>query len=296
MAPTETADVLIVGGGPAGLAAALWLGRHRFNTVIADRGEHRNRWVHASFGYLGFDGQPPNAILDAGRAELARYRSVRLLTTGVRGVHRHGEVFRADLDVGTLECSAVIFATGINDGVPALPGLREHYGVGVFVCPLCDGYETQGRRVVVLGAGGGVGPFAAELLQWAERVTVVPLGEEAHANEMPAGIHLAPTAAAGVIGSERVEGVELIDGSSVACDAIFLRSVKVPLTDMAAALGCDLDADGLVAVDDDGCTTVANVYAAGDCTRGPQIVQVAAAEGARAGLKCAQRLMAERQP
>ncbi|MEY2396997.1 MAG: hypothetical protein QOJ00_171, partial [Actinomycetota bacterium] len=276
MASTETADVLIVGGGPAGLAAALWLGRHRFDTVVADRGEHRNRLVEASFGYLGFDGQPPQAILDAGRAEVGLYPSVRLITTGVRTVHRHGDAFRAHLDVGVFECAAVIFATGINDGVPALPGLREHYGAGVFVCPLCDGYETQGRHVVVLGDGNAVGQFAAELLQWAARVTVVPLCEDVEANEMPSGVHRAPSAAACVLGTDRVEGVQLVDGSSIACDAIFLYSVKAPLTDLAAALGCDLDADGLVAVDDDGCTSVGRVYAAGDCTRGPQIVQVAA--------------------
>jgi thioredoxin reductase len=287
-------DVLVVGGGPAGLAAGLWLGRHRFDTVIADRGEHRNRGVEASFGYLGFDGRSPRDILDAGVEELRRYPSVQLVTSGVRTVHRDGDGFCAELDDRIVRSSSVIFATGVSDGVPPLPGLRDHFGTSVFVCPLCDGYEVRDRHVAVLGAGGAAADFAEELLRWTSRITIVPLAGEAPTGDVPDDVTVATHSASEVIGADRLEGVKLEDGTTVACDAIFLRSPKAPHTDLAAHLGCDLDADGLIVTDDDGCTSIPDVYAAGDCTPGPQIVQVAAAKGARAGLRCAQTLMSRR--
>jgi thioredoxin reductase len=292
---SERVDVVIIGGGPAGLAAALWLGRHRFRTVVADRGEHRNRHVDATFGYLGFDGAAPAELLAAGRRDLERYPDVRLLECGARSVHRHNGEFAVELDDGVVAASALIFATGVRDAIPPLPGLRHHYGKAAFVCPLCDGYEVRGQRVAVLGAGGTAGAFAAEMQQWASDVTIVPLGEERPDDELQDSTRLATAPAVAIVGTERVERVELADGSSVECDALFLRSETRGVTDLAAHLGCETDDEGLLVVDADGQTSVQHVYAAGDCTPGPQIVQLAAAEGARAGLHCAQTLMAMRQ-
>jgi thioredoxin reductase len=182
----------------------------------------------------------------------------------------------------------------VRDVVPPLAGLRDHYGTSVYVCPLCDGYECREQRVVILGAGGSVGAFAQELLQWASSVVVVPLGDERPTDALPDGVTCTDHPATAVHGSSCVERVELKDGSIVPCDAIFFRSETIPATDMAADVGCDLDEDGLVIVDADGRASAPDVYAAGDCTPGPRIVQVAAAEGARAGLQCAETLMARR--
>jgi thioredoxin reductase len=290
MSEHDVVDVVVVGGGPAGLAAALWLGRNRLRVLVADRGEPRNRWVDATFGYLGFDGAHPDALLDAARKDLVRY-DVAVVGAGVRSVHRVEGSFSVDLDDRRVTCASIVFATGVADVVPPVPGLAEHYGTGVFVCPLCDGYEVRDRSVVVLGAGGAVGGFATEVQRWAGTITVVPLGDESPSDDIPDDVELATAPAASVAGSSSVEGVVLADGSTVPCDAIFLRSATVPVTDLAAHLGCDLDDDGLIVVDPDGATSVDGVFAAGDCTPGPQIVQVAAAEGARAGLRCAQALV-----
>ena len=288
-------DALVVGGGPAGLAAALWLGRLRCRTLLADRGEPRNRWVDASFGYLGFDGQPPDALLEAGRKDLSRYAEVQQVTTGVRMLHRDGACFVAELDEGRVRAASVVLATGVVDAVPPLEGLREHYGRQVFVCPMCDGYEVREQRVAVLGAGGPAGAFAEELLRWAAHVTVVPLAEEAPTDEMPRAVTLADAPGRAVHGADGDAVVlELLDGRRVDCDAIFLRSETTGVTELGAHLGCDLDDDGLFVVDGDGRTSVTGVYAAGDCTPGPQLVQLAAAEGARAGLQCAQEVAARR--
>ena len=107
-------DVLVVGGGPAGLAAALWLGRHRLTTLVADLGEQRNRFVEASFGYLGFDTANPTDLIDAGRAELARYPSVELRTTGVRA-----EPFGAS-DLTAIELYLAWRANGLKVETPAV--------------------------------------------------------------------------------------------------------------------------------------------------------------------------------
>jgi thioredoxin reductase len=149
----DVVDALVVGGGPAGLSAALWLARHRCRTLVADRGEPRNRWVDVSHGYLGFDGEPPAALIRAGRSELRRYPEVELASTGVRSIHRIDRGFEAELDDRRLRTAAVVIATGVADVVPPLDGLWKHYGKHVFVCPLCDGYEMRDRPVVVLGAG-----------------------------------------------------------------------------------------------------------------------------------------------
>jgi thioredoxin reductase len=292
---TETVDALVVGGGPAGLSAALWLARHRFRTLVADKGEPRNRWVDATFGYLGYDGRPPDALLDAGRAELGRYAEAQHVPVGVRSLHRADGHFEAELDDRRVRAGTVVIATGVVDAVPPLAGLREHYGKHVFVCPLCDGYEVCDRTVAVLGAGGNAGAFGTELLRWAEQVVVVPLGDELPSDAIDVPVRLAAAPASSlVVGPDGVVGLELQDGDRVECDAVFLRSEVTGVTDLAVHLGCELTDEGLVQVDDDGCTTVECVYAVGDCTPGPHLVQVAAAEGARAGLHCAQRLMANR--
>ena len=283
-------DVLVVGGGPAGLAAALWLGRHRLTTLVADLGEQRNRFVEASFGYLGFDTANPTDLIDAGRAELARYPSVELRAKGVRAVHRDGDSFRAELDDGRVCASALILASGVRDVVPRLPGLDRHFGSSVFVCPLCDGYECRDQDVVVLGAGGPMGAFAEELLQWTPSIVVVPLGDERPVDALPEGVRMTERPAAHVIGTDRAEAIELDDGTRIDCGAIFFRSDTIPATEFAIHLGCDIDRDGLVVTDAEGRSSIEGVYAAGDCTAGPRIVQVAAADGARAGLACAQAL------
>jgi thioredoxin reductase len=293
MVEAQDVDALVIGGGPAGLSAALWLARHRCRTLVADRGEPRNRWVDASYGYLGFDGAPPGALLEAGREELARYDEAELAPVGVRAVHRSDGGFDAELDDRRVRARAIVIATGVVDDVPPLEGLRRHYGKQVFVCPLCDGYEQRDRRVAVLGAGGTAGAFAQELLQWATEVTVVPLGDERPSDVVEPPVRQAPARALEVVDdADGIAGLTLVDGQHVDCDAVFLRTEHTAVADLAVHLGCQLTDEGLVRVDAHGRTTVDCVYAAGDCTPGPQLALLAAAEGARAGLHCAGQLSA----
>src|SRR4051794_35051211 len=284
MVEAQDVDALVIGGGPAGLSAALWLARHRCRTLVADRGEPRNRWVDASYGYLGFDGAPPGALLEAGREELARYDEAELAPVGVRGVHRADGGFDAELDDRRVHARAIVIATGVVDDVPPLGGLWRHYGKQVFVCPLCDGYEQRDRRVAVLGAGGPAGAFAQELLQWAKEVTVVPLGDERPTDVVEPPVRQAPARALEIVDdADGIAGVTLVDGRRVECDGVFLRTEHTAVADLAVHLGCELTDEGLVRVDADGRTTVDCVYAAGDCTPGPQLALLAAAEGARVG-------------
>lgn len=288
------ADVLVIGGGPAGLAAALWLGRHQLRTVVADNGAPRNRAVDTAYGYLGFDCAAPDDLLQAGRRELQRYPTVTLEPVRITGVTRTESRFRAEMSNDErIEVNALIIATGVVDEIPAVPDLDRHYGKSVFVCPICDGHELRDKTVVVLGASGPAGAFASEVLQWASQVTVVPLGDEAPADALPAGVVLSGSPAASIGGDAVLDCVRLADGSSVLADAVFVRADVAPRTQFAADLGCLLEADARIAVDEDGRTSVDGVFAAGDCTPGPQIVQVAAAKGVRAGLACAAYLLAK---
>jgi thioredoxin reductase len=301
-------DAVVVGGGVAGLAAATWLGRHRRRVLVVDRGEPRNRWVDEAHGYLGLDGIGPAELIERARRDLARYRTVTVADSGVVALRstrcdapdRPGAAFEVVTDDGTVGSRRLVLATGAADVLPAVEGLSTHYGADVVLCPACDGYEAEGRRVVVLGWGPHVPAFALGLLDWAASVTVLTLGRPCEADPetvaalVAVGIDVieAPAVAfAGVRGDLR--GVSLADGRLIECQRAFASIEVRPATGLAVQLGCRLDDDGYVVIDDEGETTVAGVYAAGDCVPGTQLLQVAAAQGAVAGIACAVSLRGE---
>jgi len=167
-------DVAIVGGGPAGLSAATWLARHRRSAVVVDSSEYRNRWVDSSHGYLGNDPTSPDELRAAAHRDLARYDSVRVVADRVTTVTADGDAFTVQLQqAGRMTFSRLILATGVADQFPSVSRFFDHYGRSVFHCPSCDGYETRGEPVVVIGWSPDIAGFAAGLLEWASSVTVV---------------------------------------------------------------------------------------------------------------------------
>src|SRR3954453_17326201 len=152
-------DVIVVGGGPAGLSAALMLGRCRRRVLVCDLGQPRNRRSHALHGYLTRDGIAPPQLNDIGRQELATY-GVAFRWVGVTGAVREGNVYRVSLANGADECARfLLLATGVVDDLPAIPGFDECYGRSIFHCPYCDGWEWRDRRLAAFGrgaAGAGV--------------------------------------------------------------------------------------------------------------------------------------------
>ena len=285
-------DVVVVGGGPAGLAAASWLGRYRRSVVVLDSQEYRSANVERSHGYLGRDPQKPVELLERGRQEVLAYPTVSVRTRqAARAVRREDGLFEVDDD---LLAHRMVLACGVQDAFPQVEGFAEHYGASVFHCPSCDGYEARDRHVVALGWDPHLVGFAETLKNWAASVTVVTngvrfQGDDACRTELAEHeIDLLERNAVRFLGGRGdLKGIELDGGEVLEASMVLFSVAHEPRVELALALGCELDEEGYVAVNSKGLTSVPGVYAAGDLTPGLQLVSVAAASGVVAGVACA---------
>ena len=300
--PTVPLDAVVVGGGPAGLSAAIWLGRYRRSTVVLDSGEYRNRWVDRSHGFLGADPGDPMRLLEQAREDLARYETVTVRRARATAVRRDDAGrFVVSTDGGELVALRLVLATGIVDQFPEVDGFLDHYGASVFHCPTCDGFEAKDRRVVVLGWSEHVAGFALGLLDWAAELTVVtedrPFeGEERHRAALQRhGVALLEDDAVAFEGERGdLRAVLLRSGVRLPADLVFFSIAHHPRNDLALQLGCEVTGHGCLRVGHDCQTTVEGVYAAGDLTPGIQLAPVAAGKGTVAGVSCADSLRGER--
>jgi len=285
-------DVVVLGGGPSGLAAASWLGRYRRSVVVLDSQEYRSAKVDRSHGYLGRDPQVPLELLAKGREEVLAYPTVQVRHRAAAGAARRDDgLFEVDDD---LLAHRIVLACGVQDAFPDVDGFDEHYGASVFHCPSCDGYEARDRHVVALGWDPHLVGFAATLKNWAASVTVVTNGiafrgdEGCRAELAEHDIDLLERDVVRFLGSRNdLNGVELDGGEVLEASMVLFSLAHEPRTELAAALGCELDDEGYVAVNSKGLTSVPGVYAVGDLTPELQLVSVAAASGVVAGVACA---------
>jgi thioredoxin reductase len=296
-------DVLVVGGGPAGLSAATWLGRHRRRTLLVDAGEHRNRWVDQVHGLLANDPVSPSELHRRALAGLAQYPHVSVQRDRVTALRGSEGCFVAELESGrpALSASRVLLATGVRDAFPDVAGFEDHYGADVFHCPTCEGFDAQGRDVVVIGWGPQVPGFATGLLDWAASVSIVTDGPEPRITAEQRGrladfgIELLEGRAEELVGGRgQLRCVRLADGREVPTTMAFFSIAHEASLDLALGLGCETTDDGVLAVDDHGRTSVPGVYAAGDITPGMQLVAVAVGKGTVAGVAAALSLQGER--
>ena len=291
--PEAPFDVVVVGGGPAGLAAGLWAARYRRRVVIIDAGEHRNRWTDATHGYLGLEGIEPSGLITTARRDLDHYKEVDVIDGRVASSRRESCGFVLELDDGrAIRALRVVLATGVKDVFPHVPDFGRYYGRSIYTCPSCDGYEAQGKAVAVVGDTPDMIEFAIGLLDWARSVVAIgeagapPVIETSDHERLPIDSIAGPVIA--IAGREaQVQSLVLDGGRSVPCDVVFWLMTHEQQSDLAQQLGCDISAEGCVVVDDKCATTIPDVYAAGDMTPGPHLVQIAAAEGAKAGIHAA---------
>ncbi len=284
-------DVAIVGGGPAGLSAALILGRCCRSVVVIDADRRRNRKAHAIHGYPTRDGAAPEVLLEASRSELAKYSEVRLLdglVTGVTGSRGAFEVRTAD--GASFLARRVLLATGVVDVVPGIEGLAELFGSSVHHCPHCDAYEYRGRPIGVYGHAALGVEAALFMLGWSEDVVLFtdghPLSPEDRSSCEDLGVVVRDERVTRLDGRDgKLERVVLADGSAMSRAALFLVAGQREQSDLAKQLGCELNADGIIVTDAHEVTRVPGVYAAGDASVGEQMVVVAAAQGAIAATK-----------
>jgi thioredoxin reductase len=298
--PTREFDAVVVGGGPAGLSAALWMGRYRCRTLVIDAGHPRNENVAVAHGYFSRDCASPQQLLADGRRDLERYPEVRLVEGEVTDLSGSIGAFSVRFGGEGVTAKRIVLATGVRDELPDIEGLPAHFGTSAFTCPSCDGYEAQGKRVVVIGWSREVAGFALTLDGWADHVTVVTDGHrfegDDHQRQLlaAAGIDLREVGARGLVGSPpQLAGVELVGGEVLDAQMLFFTLGNRAASPLAESLGCRRTDEGCIEVDEHGLTSVPGVYAAGDMAPGPHLIQVAAAQGATAGIGCAQSLWEE---
>lgn len=273
-------DALVIGGGPAGLQAALTLGRVHRTVLLVDSGEYRNAPAAHLHNLIGSDGMPPADLRAAARRDLAAYDTVRLRDGAVTAVRGEAGAFDVELADGSVETArAIVLATGVRDELPDIPGLADQWGRRVAHCPFCHGHEFAGGRIGILAPdparlahlSGLLRPISSDL---------VPVEGLARVDEHGDGLRLT-----------------LADGGAVDVDGLFATSIVRP-SPLVSALGLEVGASGAVLLDPFGRTSRAGVYAAGDTAHarelpGPmQSIATAIAAGLGAGSTIAADLLA----
>ena len=295
---TEAFDVLVVGGGPAGLSAALLLGRCCRSVVVCDAGAPRNAAAPHAHGYLTRDGLPPLEILRLGREELRTY-GVEFRSHAVIGLTcGDGGVSAALADGTTVNARKVLLATGVQDVRPDVAGWEALYGVSIHHCPYCDGWENRGRGLAVYGPPEQAAVLALSLLTWSRDLVVCTDGRRMRAvtrqSLESAGISVRTERIARLEGQEgRLQRIVFEGGTTLARHALFFSTGQFQRSTLADALGCEFTRKGHVRCDRAGRTTVANLFVAGDANGDTQFVIVAAAEGAKAAVAINRELQDE---
>ena len=269
-------DCVVVGGGAAGLSAAMVLGRARRRTLVVDEGHQSNRPAQHVGGLLGHDGIPPAELYRQAAEQVRAYDSVVLRDGRVVEARSEGGGFAVKpSDGGEIRAQALVLATGINYEVPDVPGFAELWGDAVFHCPFCHGWDVRDRRVVVYGAGEIADRQATLLAAWTDDVSRVD-PEDVSGVRVEDGI---------------LRALVRRDGSEIGCDAVLVHAALRRRDSLPEQLGLELTEDGFVRVDQEAHTSVPGVYAAGDLAFAPQQVAIALGSGHLAGLVATRELL-----
>lgn len=293
MKSLDRRDVIVVGGGAAGLNAALILGRARRTVLLCDDGHPRNAVAERMHGFLSRDGMPPSRLLAIARKELSSYPSVEFVKARVEKARTVRDGFSVTLDSGKkFKGKRLLLTNGVRDKLPDIENLNYFWGRSVFVCPFCDGWEFRDRRIVVYGKTNDAIELAKELHGWTKKITVCTETKTGRPNAKnarwlaAAGCELVRGPIKRLIGkpAKKLVALELQHREQVPCDALFLSAPLRQSSTIAEALGCKVDSAGATVVDDKNRTNVADCYAAGDAVLSVHQVILAAASGVRAAI------------
>jgi thioredoxin reductase len=282
-----TYDVVVVGGGAAGLSAALVLGRARRRVAVIDAGSPRNAPAAHMHGFLSRDGMPPSELLKVGREEASAY--------GVEFIADHVASIEAGFTVGlaggeTLQARRLVMATGATDEFPEIPGLAERWGRDFLHCPYCHGWEVRDQPLGILGSNSGSIEHAQLIRQWSDDLIffahTYDLTEAEREQLESRGIRIVDGEVRELIVEEdRLRGVVLGDGRIVERAALFVRpEIRPRATDLLQSLDCAVDDFGFIVVDGVGRTSVSGLWAAGNVANLRAQVITAAGEGSAAAI------------
>ncbi|MES2523977.1 MAG: NAD(P)/FAD-dependent oxidoreductase [Gemmatimonadota bacterium] len=286
-------DIGIIGGGPAGLSAAIWSARYGHDVVLVDSGDPRNWETRGVNGYLGLPGVRPAELRGRGRDELLGY-GVNLIDATVLHVEQNADdLLTLRIEGGqSVRAQRLLLAIGMRDVWPDIPGLEHVYGANAHVCPDCDGYNARDKKVVVIGHGRRAVGMALALTTWTSDIVIATNGSSPDLDEDElcgkldaCNIRVITDRIVGV-GREgsNVTCLELENGEQLDTDKVFFTIAQYPADDLGVQLGCERDRGGHIVVSEHYATSVTSVFAAGDITPGPQLAVRAAAAGAVAAM------------
>lgn len=282
-------DVIIVGAGPAGLSAALMLGRCRRKVLICDGGRPRNKVSQGIHGFLTRDGIKPHEFLGLARDDLKRYDSVELRDVEVVDAECSGSRFEVALATGErMRSRKLLLATGVVDNLPQIDGFGELYGRSVFHCPYCDGWEVRDQPLAVYGRGErGVG-LSLELTAWSRDIVLCTDGDAGIETDdrerlQSNGIPILEDRVSKLEGTDGIlEHVVFVTGERLARRALFFTTGQSQRSGLLDRFGCEFNEKGTVRTGKYETTHLPGLFVAGDASRAVQWVVVAAAEGAEA--------------
>ena len=283
-------DAVVIGAGPAGLSAALYLARGRRSVLVCDDGAPRNRQVIHSHGFLTRDGVAPAELARLAWADVSAYPSVRRRTGTVVDARKvDGAFVLAWADGTAVRARGVVYAAGMRDLLPPIPGLAETWGVGAFFCPFCHAWELQDEPLGVYGQDAYAAhmPFVARA--WTERLTLFADGpftgpEELRAKLARNGVQIEEARVRGlVLDGRALRAVVVEGGREVLCRGLLIKPPSEPVSDLCARLGAAMNEDGAPVLDRMGQTTVPMLFVAGDATGGLPTLVTALASGAMVG-------------
>jgi thioredoxin reductase len=283
-------DVLVVGAGPAGLSAALILGRCCRRVLLCDTGTPRSFASHEMHGFVSRDGVDPNAFRAIARNQLRNYPNVEFEAVEVTRIAASGTGrFEFDTPRGGLQTARkVLLATGVFDQLPELPGIDPLFGVSVHPCPYCDGWEMKDRRIAVYGRGQRGFEMARAMTAWVTemvlctdhdgRLTPIQLAELKANN-----IEVVTEKIERLVGDgSQLQAIRFTSGREIPCEALFFDTPCHPQSDLAKQLGCRMTRSGAIHCGEYEASSTPGVFVAGNILKDVQLSIVAAGEGARA--------------
>lgn len=294
-------DCAIIGGGPAGLNAALVLGRSLKKTVLFDDNRPRNRVTHESHGFLTRDGIHPQELKRLAQSELSAYPDVRIEASRVVSAEKESKFFRIETESGEVfRAKKLILATGFTETLPNIPRLPEFYGTSLFSCPFCDGYEMRGEPLIIISESEAAGHLAKVASNWTNDLIIATNGNQLiAASERQAlerhGVLIYEEQIRSLDGENgKLRAITFEDGTTIERSGGFLTAEWHQAASIAKDLGCYINERGGIETDPMQRTNVEGVFACGDISMGPAQLVIAAGQGSLAAISVVAAFTEER--